>query len=379
MSLINKVLTDLDQRGAVNGSPGPDTEESKLYDLPFSQVPQQNSNKTSYLIVSSIIVAVLVISGVSGFYLLGQFKNEDIISNVQVVQELVNAGKTAPAQTDYRATNVPAKTQNVQKTKINPKPVDTKKQVVEVRRPQPKVVTKSAANASNSKPVKIPKKKPQKATTVVARPEKDSNFSKSTVPMRSEQRAEVAYQSAYEYLKVSKTQKAERFLRQALAVEPGHVKARELLSGVYIKQGRWVEASELLRHGLSLSPGHRTFRKLYARALMQLNQDKLAVSVLRQHAPPIKSDPEYYAILAALYQRQKDHTSAAIIYQKIVEAQPQNGVWWVGLGISLEALGEAQQASQAYSQALKSGNLHNDIARFTNNRLVVLDEIGYPN
>jgi len=42
------------------------------------------------------------------------------------------------------------------------------------------------------------------------------------------------------------------------------------------------------------------------------------------------------------------------------------------------ALGRSQQASQEYFQACKSGNLHTEIAHFTNNRLAVLDEIGYP-
>jgi len=161
----------------------------------------------------------------------------------------------------------------------------------------------------------IPKRKNKKIITTNVETEDKTKFNKNVIPLRSEQRAELSYQLAYDQLKVQNMRKAERSLRQSLAFEPGHIKSRELLSGVFIKQGRWIEASELLRNGIKLSPGHRTFSKLYARALMKLKQDKLAIEVLQKYAPGIKNDPDYYAILAALYQRQKNHASAVQTYQ----------------------------------------------------------------
>jgi len=362
MSLINKVLTDLDQRNAVDGYPNSDA-ESPLTGLPFTAVPQTKDIKLRYVLLSGVIL-VLAISVSAGAYFYTLLVNEKVASNLII-----------PVAKDKKAiNNKPVAV----KPPIKTTPVSQVKQLVTQKQAPPMPAAKPVENVPRSPPARVVKNKVQKTNLAMVNREPESQFKKNTIPLRSEQRAEVAYQSAYDQLKARNQRKAERSLRQALALDPGHIKSRELLSGVYIQQGRWVEASELLRNGLILSPGHRTFSKLYARSLMQLQQDKRAIVVLQEHAPPIKSDPEYYAILAALYQRQKDHASAVQTYQKIVAIQPRNGVWWVGLGISLEALGESKQASLAYFQARKSGNLQSEIAHFTNNRLVVLDQIGFP-
>jgi MSHA biogenesis protein MshN len=198
------------------------------------------------------------------------------------------------------------------------------------------------------------------------------------VPLRSEEKAELAYQTGYDEIAQHNDRRAEQQFRQALALEPGHTRAREMLAGVLIKQGRWVETAELLQQGVQATPTHVVFIKLYARALMQLNRDQQAITLLREHAPPIAQDLEHHALLAALYQRQQNHLAAANIYSEILKQQPDAGIWWVGLGISLEAMGKQKQAQQAYTRARQTGALHGDIARYTDNRLLALDSIRYP-
>ena len=148
--------------------------------------------------------------------------------------------------------------------------------------------------------------------------------------------------------------------------------------GLLIKQGRWVETAELMQQGVQANPANRAFIELYARTLMQLNRDQQAITLLRTHAPAVATDPEYFALLAALYQRQQDHLAAANTYSQILKLRPDSGIWWVGLGISLEALGKQQQAQQAYARARQTGTLHGDLARYTDNRLLALDAIDYP-
>ena len=198
------------------------------------------------------------------------------------------------------------------------------------------------------------------------------------MPLSSEQRAVQAYQEGYDHIAARRFRKAETALRSALALEPGHIKAREMLVGVYISQGRWIEASELLRNGLALAPLHSNFRKLYARSLMELKRESQAIDVLSTHMPTPAQDADYYAILAALYQRQGNHERAAQTYAQILKVRPQMGIWWVGMGISLEAMGQQDKAVTAYQHARKTGVLNRDVARYTDNRLLALDAIKYP-
>jgi MSHA biogenesis protein MshN len=218
--------------------------------------------------------------------------------------------------------------------------------------------------------------KTERAITV--KPEADDGVEKQMVPLRREQKAELAYQAGYDQLELHNTQRAEDQLRQALAIEPRHARARELLAGILIQQGRWVETAELMQQGVQVLPANRTLLKLYARTLMQLNRDQQAITLLREHAPPIAQDPDYFALLAALYQRQQQHLAAATTYSQILKLRPDTGMWWVGLGISLEALGKQQQAQQAYTRARQTGTLQGDLARYTDNRLLALDAIKFP-
>jgi len=207
----------------------------------------------------------------------------------------------------------------------------------------------------------------------------DGGMQKQRVPLRADQKAEIAYQAGYDEIELHHLSRAERQLRQALSLDPEHLRARELLAGLLIKQGRWVEASSLMQRGVQLHPANTLFRKLDARVLMQLNRNQQAITLLLAHTPPIAHDPEYYALLAALYQRQHDHRDAAKTYAKILKLRPDAAIWWVGLGISLEALGKQRQAQQAYARARKTGVLQGNLARFTDNRLLALDAINYPN
>ena len=213
---------------------------------------------------------------------------------------------------------------------------------------------------------------------LVAEQEPAGGMEKQMVPLRREQKAELAYQAGYDQLQLHNTHRAEQELRQALAIDASHMRARELLAGLLIRQGRWIETGDLMQQGVQVLPDNTVFTKLYARTLMQLNRDQQAIKVLRKHAPPIAQDPEYYALLAALYQRQQDHLAAANTYSQILKLRPDAGIWWVGLGISLEALGKKRQAQQAYTRASQSGTLRGDLARYTDNRLLSLDAINYP-
>ena len=168
------------------------------------------------------------------------------------------------------------------------------------------------------------------------------------------------------------------YLREALSLYIPHIKAREMLAGIYIKSGHYINAAEILSEGVKIVPEYPLFAQLYARVLLEQNNPQLAIKILEQGSARIKVEPDYYALLAATYQRVKKHDKAIEIYLQLVKARPSVGVWWLGLGISLEKSGKNKEALDAYQRAQKTGSLKAGLVKFTDNRVSALEEIGFP-
>ena len=207
-----------------------------------------------------------------------------------------------------------------------------------------------------------------------------SKLKKTSRPLNSRQLAEIAYKKGYQFLQKGQMREGKEYLREALSLYIPHIKAREMLAGIYIKSGHFINAAELLSEGVKIAPEYPLFAKLYARVLLEQNNPKLAVKILEQGSAsvPMNNEPDYYALLAATYQRVNDHQNAVDIYLQLVKIHPAAGVWWLGLGISLEKSGKNKEAVEAYQRAQKTGSLKAGLIKFTNNRVSALKEIGFP-
>ncbi len=365
MSLINQVLKDLEQRHASEAQ----NAQAGLQDLKYVSSGKKPEPRSGMWILFCCILVGLGIATVAGYYLFNQYDNWNsptlVTPQTTPDQQLAQVPKSAPAKKTAPARKVSPPAQ-ASTTRTEAKPES---------KPQPKTrpaVTSAPAQVTSSEPIE------PDPTATEDTPVDTSSVIKKAVPLRSDQKSELAFQDGYTAIRAQQFRKAEKALRKALTHEPGHIKARELLTGLYIKQGRWVEASEVLQHGMIVAPDHNAFTKLYARTLMQMKQDPKAIAILTARQPSIMQDPEHYAILAALYQRQNKHQQAAKTYSDILKVRPKMGIWWVGMGISLEAMGDHRQAAQAYQLAQQSGTLNGNVARYTDNRLLALDAINYP-
>lgn len=197
-------------------------------------------------------------------------------------------------------------------------------------------------------------------------------------PLNSKQLAEIAYKKGYKLLQQGRMHQGKEFLRKALSLYIPHIKAREMLAGIYIKSGHYVNAAELLSEGVKVVPEYPLFAQLYARVLLEQRNPQLAIKILEHGSASMDVAPDYYALLAATYQRVKNHAKAIEIYLQLVKVRPNVGIWWLGLGISLEKSGKSKEALEAYQRAQKTGSLKSGLVKFTNNRMSALQEIGFP-
>ena len=205
------------------------------------------------------------------------------------------------------------------------------------------------------------------AASIVA----NGSMEKKAIPLTPEQTAENSYRAAAQQLQQRQLIEAEAGLKSTLAANPRHVPARELLAGLLLERGRMDAARQVLEQGLASVPGQSGFVTLLARIHVEQGAQDTAVTLLEQQRTLAKSDAETLALLATLYQRSSRHPQAIAAYKDALTLKPQEGKWWVGLGISQEAMQNWAEARFAYERT-RDTNIDPRLARYAEQRLAIV-------
>lgn len=375
MSLINQVLRDLEQRRET-----PSGVDGAVVTMPRYIVARGDSP----FILSLLALLLVLLSLATGFLIWERLTQSSSVSShslPEVVTSIQNDTQASPPKQIQQQHHKQSHKQYGQQ-------VETLIADTSNSHPEQNKVKKHSSrikeNRFSHKPVaetKAPVSSRAVKTETIDKAKLGSTggtVEKQRRRLTEKQQASRAFQKGYAALRKGQIEKGERLFQQALAQYPQHIKSREMLAGIYIKAGRYVEASELLKQGVALNGGHSMFRKLYARVLLEQNALDSAVAILERRLPQMNEDIDYYALLAALYQRQGRHENAVALYQNMLRQNPMVGIWWIGMGISREKLGDSQAARAAYEKARASGTLAAPMVQYTDNRLTALNEIGYP-
>jgi MSHA biogenesis protein MshN len=179
--------------------------------------------------------------------------------------------------------------------------------------------------------------------------------------------AEDEYRRALASLQDGRMVEAIAELELALRADPGHDAARQTLVGLLVESGRSDDAVRELQTGLSQDPRQPALAMLLAR--LQIEHGGSGIETLLRTLPYAGNDPEYHAFLAGALQRQQRHREAAGEYQQALRAAPGNGVWWMGLGISLQADKRNGEALDAFQRARASAGLNAELQAFVERRI----------
>lgn len=152
----------------------------------------------------------------------------------------------------------------------------------------------------------------------------------------------------------------------------GH-QSRETLAKILFAQREYAQAGTIVDQGLQQVPNYGPFRKIKARLLMQANEPAQALTLLRSVPPTVAADPEYHELLGSLYQQGNLHAQAVATYQDLLRLDRQQGRWWTGLAISLEAQDKDGDALASYQAALQTRNLDANLRQFIQGRIRNLD------
>src|SRR5450759_1864065 len=97
-----------------------------------------------------------------------------------------------------------------------------------------------------------------------------------------------------------------------------------------------------------------------------------ATATLEKALPYANSQADYQAFLAALLQRQNRNDEAIAHYQIALQLAPNNGIWLMGYGISLQAMQRNADAKDAFKHALDTQTLSPDLRAFVQQKLKAL-------
>lgn len=162
---------------------------------------------------------------------------------------------------------------------------------------------------------------------------------------------------------------AYQILLAFLDENPAGHQSRETLAKILLAQQEFAQANTIVDQGLQQVPNYGAFKKIKARLLMQDNDAAQALALLRNLPPAVASDPEYHELLASLYQQGNFHQQAVTTYQELLRLDRQQGRWWTGLGISLEAQDKDADALASYQTALQTPNLDRNLRQFIQGRI----------
>ena len=262
--------------------------------------------------------------------------------------------------TAIKQTAATTQTASVETTVAQPAATTHSNRVISAAKPDSdhRKITRASTLATRAAPSA---KAAARDTASATRTSNDSGSADTTAAIYMKQRLPEAqlkanqhYASALRYYKQGRISESIEVLYLTLQLDPEHAKAREVLSSILIQQQRWQDAEQVLAAGIELNPNQTGFRHLLARLKIEQGYDEEAIAILETPLQQGSTSPESYALLAQLYQRQGQHEIASQYYKQALIAEPGRGKWWLGLGISLEALQQLDDASKAYRLAANS-------------------------
>jgi len=181
------------------------------------------------------------------------------------------------------------------------------------------------------------------------------------------QRAESEYRRALAGMQEGRMGETIGALESALRIDPGHEAARQTLVGLLIEAHRPDDAIRQLQLGLTQDPRQPALAMLLAR--LQIERGGSGIETLTRTLPYAGANPDYHAFLAGALQRQQRHREAAAEYAAALRGAPANGVWWMGMGISLQAEKRNAEALEAFQKAQGSGVLSAELQAFVERQI----------
>lgn len=321
MSLVNQLLQDLESR--------------KNKKMPGNEIPkglqsvEQNtksavlSRKSTYYFLTFVIIAGVAVT---------------LYWPTQPAKQMIVKRNTVP----------------VVVAKAHPKKVIVQPKAIKAKAPKPVL---------KAKPVMLAKQKPTPSVVTPKKPVPVVVKKKVVVPLTPKKLAAKDYNLAVKRINEGQLHKGQLLLQQALSKYPRFSEARVSLAAMLAKT-KPADALNMVENGLKLTPNSPKLIIAKTQILVELKLFKEATTTLASISPSMKKYPAYYELRAALSQRTGNYKIAVQAYHSLIESNPHNGKYWLGIGIAFNSLDQTNAAKRAFSEALSTGSLNPNMQIF---------------
>jgi MSHA biogenesis protein MshN len=366
MSLINKMLQDLDRRNAMGSASGP---------VPPQQVRAVSGGGSGHEWFWRILAVLSLIAVGWVGWVAYQLQPRSAVAT----ELALNAGEQArrnPAPPAVKEATAPAPQPAAAREKPAASappasPPAAPPAVAPVARADPPPELFKLA-LSIDRPVPARAKQPAPATTPRAQAVKESpliRVSRKDIPRPPADEAEALFRQGAQRLNEGRVSEAQENFSAALQKYAGHEASRQALIAIHIERRRLDEARKLLEEGLALNPAQNQFAAVLARVLVERGDYAGAANVLSTSQAAGASDADYQLLHGAVLQRLGRHAEAVELFERAAKLADQPGTTWVAMGISLEAVGRKAEALQAYRRSVSAGLTAQEIRSYAENRI----------
>lgn len=349
MSLINQVLNDLERRGA-----RPAVGQAEVRAVPAATASPLSSSLLWGLMLAGLgllltglalwlarVPATVPVEQAAVASAVPLVASAPAVPVPEIVSEVVATVEAAPAsKLSFELSEIP---QKAPRSAALP-PVSSK----------PSARAPSAASAM-----------PAPAASAVLEPPRAAPLKQ----ISAAQKADAEYRKALAAQRQGQTAQALAGFAAALELSPVHQPARLAQAALLAENRRFADAERTLQEGLQRAPSDLALTMALARVQVEQGDTVRALGTLQAGLPAAEGKADYHAFYAALLQRLERHPEAIAHYQIAVQLAPNNGVWWMGYGISLQALARVAEARDAYQKALATHTLNPQLTAFIEQKL----------
>lgn len=149
-------------------------------------------------------------------------------------------------------------------------------------------------------------------------------------------------------------------------------KSRIELATLYLQQDKLEAAETLLMEGLFMDAYHPDCLRLMAFIEDRRQAPEKALELLNKVKSHQRQDTQYISFLGYIYQKTGRYDLARQQYFRLLEREPENAAWVLGLSIALEAQGQRESALEGYHRLQNKTGIDSSIVNYAKERISVL-------